>query len=299
VNEKLARIRTRTVIAVTILAGLVASADQERHNDVAISLAPIQQEGLETFFSACFPGRKVSVTRVTIGTRSFSTPPAVMDVRVELEGKRASLSIGRQDGKVYRFSTNWHASSMGPELISESQAWETCKPFLAYLGIEQERATYDLKLLRDDSGRDFWFLSRDFVYEEIPCRGSRLRMQIAASRGVIENFYYAPPFPPPNKPLRKLSKESAIETATKWLAKSMYFGEKSAKVTEDLAQVVEVIAPPNDLVPDLAPLGNEDSSKMRYCWEVPFDFEEGGHPLSDWLWVDVETGRVIGIRGKQ
>jgi len=132
----------------------------------------------------------------------------------------------------------------------------------------------------------------------VPCRGSRLRIQVGASSGILENFSYAPPIAPRQKPLKRLPKERAVEIAKEWLEKCSYFSGKNAQVTQDLTQVAEVIAPRNDLVPNLQPVQDEDCDKTYYCWEVPFAFVERDHAFSAWLWVNMDTGEVIGLRGK-
>ena len=206
------------------------------------------------------------------------------------------MAIDREDGGVYNCYFEGQKDEDRGHLISEADAWDICKPVLSYLGIEAERSTFNFHFINGYS-RVEWCLEKEFAYEGRPCRLSHLNITASAATGILRSFWYAPPITPLKKPgdLKTISKEEAAETAREWLEKCVYFNGKNPRVTEDLGEVIEVIAVPNDLLPELAPVSEEDPVVTYYCWEVPFTAVEHSHEITCRLWINIETAQVIGI----
>jgi len=292
--------KTLCAVVVCVFTGMASAAQQQADRGPIEALTAAQQAGLDAFVEAFFPGAKYIVLKVTESGRGLSSRPPVLDVRLEIDGKKASVAIDQEDGSVYSYYLSGQKDNDRGDLISEAEAWDGCKSVFAYLGIEAERSTFDFHFVNDGYGRVVWDIYKEFVYEGMPCRGSRLGMEVGASTGILRNFWYAPPITPLKKPedVKKISKEEAAKTAREWLQKCLYFHAGNPRVTEDLDQVIEVVAVPNDLLPELTPIPEEDPVVTYYCWEVPFTAVEHGRELPGRLWINVETAEVIGFWGK-
>lgn len=242
-----------------------------------------------------------------------TTPDSVVQWRME-EPERAgqlSISFDSESGVIYQYSrlANIHFESeeLKPlthdDAISMEAAWESTEgllmaksPGFAADDFEGYFLDHSTMYQNDDLSGAFWSFKRTQDHDGFPCRLTRLDTQISAFNGEVVHYHYCPPLIP-EKPEILVSVTEAIASAKAYLEGHKYYSSEYITILEvPHGRLREVIAPKYD-----GANGDDIPTRLentRYCWEVPFLFEEshGDHALKGerYVWVDMETGIAIG-----
>lgn len=239
-------------------------------------------------------------------------PYAELRVNDGLDGE-CDVKIGKSDGIIYSYTRRARGRDVLDEpgirgrtiedAISAEAAFEAALPILRYYGLPTSPENYTIGLgdvgqveAPDDLYAALWDVSGKFQHKGVPSRWGRVRIAISAHSGSVISVRYDPLIVP-REPQVRISKVEAVQSAKGWLAERKYFVDKRPTVEEQgLERIEEVIAVPNNayLLPGEVSRAQNDPVQSFYCWEVPFTFVEHEHTFKSYLWVNVETGEVIG-----
>ncbi len=180
--------------------------------------------------------------------------------------------------------------------ISAEEAFGTAVPYLEYYDLSLERDQY--RIVLEDLGEDregSWSIWGKFSHEGRPCRDRGVNVMVSAYSNHVQLFVYKP-MEIPVQPTRRISKEQAVKSAEAWTKTLNYFEGKEPRFTGiKMSDIVEVIASPNrKYIREAEAEPPEGEIQSFYCWEVPFAFTDHQHEFRRRLWVNIETGVVIG-----
>ncbi len=188
------------------------------------------------------------------------------------------------------------------DAISATDAFTAIIPLLAYLGLSTSQSDYEIAFsdIGGETHNDLqgctWGVRQTIHVNGVLCRSCIFLGRVSAASGAIFSFRYWPIIPQENTSTATISYAEARQTAINWLATQIYLTGASPTLTGDENNGQQVIAP-NINGFDISNLLEEqtESTKTYYCWEVPFEWtERGDHTVPGVVWIDVETGAVIG-----
>jgi len=259
-------------------------------------VAEEQKEEIGTFLA--------EILQVKVPTIVKSAKLKDKRVYVTCEGVEvlALVILGIEDNIVYGCSVlQDDCETLLDTELTDEEAWRTCLPALDYYHVAPERKEFIMSHRKRGAEALIAFTKR-YEYKDLACRQAFLNVAVSARKGKVREVEYQPPRIPTEKPVENIPKEEAVRHATDFLRNNWYLGGLSPKVTqEDRRLVQKVIAPPNKLFvlpPKEFVRQGVNWSESRYSWEVPFEYQEGARTFQSVLWVDIETGEVIGGSGK-
>ncbi len=197
------------------------------------------------------------------------------------------------------------------DAISAEEAFASFLPLAQELKIPMKQEEYSLRFvdvneIPADNGKKsakadlygaYWHLTLSLSYEGMPCRGRRVTARISAYSGRINLFLYYPVIvPSPGE--RRVDRKQAVRLLKKWLEKKTYFSGpyREHRIPDDSKLRGKlVVACPNGF-PDSRISHEQRISPpaASVCWEVAFEYSERGHWFPAVVWVDADTGHVIG-----
>jgi|GEM_PF-2190405 len=223
-----------------------------------------------------------------------------------------TIEISLDDTKIYSFSENrWSSSETAlvegkghQDAISETDAFTSAIPLLDYFGFSTQKHDYKM-VFRDNAHKttssveDLWGASwdirKDLNFNGILCRGRYVLVIISAASGKIVSFLHKPVIEPQNTMNVEITYAAAQQVALAWLMTAPHFTGKSPTINTTNTQGEIVIAPKKDISQENTSCEDaEDAIVTYYCWEVDFNFLENEKSNPGKIWVNVETGEVIG-----
>lgn len=278
-----------------------------------VQLTPQQVAGIKSFWHDCLQKETVGHVQVVGPSEdSGKTPPGTLYARVYSEAVpgRVDIDFDPIDGTIFTYFRVGVPEEPGIEgrthkdAVPEEIAWKRALPILEHYGLSTARGQYALKMedhvIRAEKGDlygAFWRVERSLSSQGLPCRGSRILIDVSGSSGDVSLVMYSPVLIPgvPHQVL--VSKEEAVERVEQWLRSTDLFKSRAPKVGgKSLEDVKEVIAFSHN--PGFGPAEEDiksDRSKSFYCWQVPYvyDVQNGREWMRD-LWVRVDNSDVIG-----
>ncbi len=186
------------------------------------------------------------------------------------------------------------------DAISEDRAFATIVPVLNYLDLSTAKSDYhiDFQDMGGGAGNSlegcFWSVSREMALNEKPCRTRTFIGVVAAASETVYIVRYSPSIPPENQLNVVITYQAARQAAQDWLAEEPYFTVASPILLDDDGEGEQVIAPQQNF---FAIDEEEQTSPTAtyYSWEIPFEWTEWGDAqFNGVVWVDIETGEVVG-----
>lgn len=237
------------------------------------------------------PWTTVTLERVGSGTVSLrlsaETGTAVVYINTEAVGNDSDLA-----GK-----------TMADAVTSET-AWTKMALLLQYFGLPASRGIYDFDLVdtswqggdapKNDLFGGYWRLTYQFQHMGVPCRGSKLRIDLSAATGRVVGVWFTP-VTIPEEPSHEITREKALTLVTQWLA---HKASHTRTQPDDVDKILRVIAKPRDvyLRGEKVLSTSLDINKAFYCWEVPYYNVREHDEVEGWLWIHSESGEIIGQR---
>lgn len=191
------------------------------------------------------------------------------------------------------------------DAISEETAFSAIIPVLSYIGLSINKSDYQM-LFSDMGSKDgdeddlwgcVWRIYKEMKIDGKVCRFRGFNGVIAASSETIYTFRYRPVIYPENTLNDVITYIAARQSAASWLTTQPYFESAVPILSGDENAGIQVIAPEHNMFDNNIPEAT-DSVKTFYCWEVPFTWTESEtEQFEGVVWVNVETGDVIGAAG--
>jgi len=272
------------------------------------TVQPEQMAGIREFSDRCLKNDRIANARVRgMGKIAEGMPHPLLETTVEdrFGAKIAYVDIDPCAGTVYMYisANRDEPAAKGHSIddaITADAAWQAAQPVLAYYGLSYAREEFRFQMGDSEpEGNDlygaYWYIEYDYTYNGLPCRYNTFRVKLSAYSGTILTVHNAPIIVP-KEPQQKISKTKAIEQAKAWLEERLYLKGKQPTVDETAPdRIEEVIARPNrSYVVDGEAPEMKLTEEAFYCWEVPFEFIEDGNTFRRSVWVNIETGQVIG-----
>lgn len=304
------------VIAFTIVFCLVdspaeASASADQIGDHNNTLTAAQTKRLNEFMQCLPVGEAKSIKFAGTKFPRDARPYIELEVNQGFPGEYAKVCVDIKDGTVYRYVDmgDWTKEEdlqekSIREAISVEQAFAAAVPMLTHFGLPLTFGEYDVSLVNmgPKSGETrledaLWWVKKDFSHQGVPCRGCDIAIVLSPFSGKLLMLGYDPPIIP-QAPVKRITKMEATENARIWLEANKYIGPSNPVVDSGaLDEIKYVIALPNDFgIPVHEAEPEEGPVKSFYCWEVPFYYTQDDNTFEARIWVNVETGQVIGGR---
>ena len=186
------------------------------------------------------------------------------------------------------------------DAISDDAAFSAVIPLLEYYDLPVNKSEYQIDFIdingenEDDLYGCSWSISYYLKLNGIPCRTRFVNISVSAAAKVIEGFIFRPVISPENTLDNAITYASARQLALDWILEQPYLtGEGLPTLTGDNNNGIQVIAPEyNILVPNESEA--TEQPKTYYCWEVPFTYKEFDYTPEAVVWVDIQTGEIVG-----
>ncbi len=220
------------------------------------------------------------------------------------------LWVSLDGEKVYRFTHNrWGCNELHlvegkthDDAISETEAFASVVPLLSYLGFSTEQNEYEIEFKdtayqTDQRINDLWgarwYIRKAFSLDGIKCRSRYLTIIVSAASGAVVGFHHNPVIPPENTLNPIVPYSAAEQIALAWITAHPYFAEANPTIAADSSQEQIVIAQKYDFYGE-SMVGRTVPISTYYSWVVIFDFVEFGRAYQCGVWVNIETGEVVG-----
>ncbi|NLV45115.1 MAG: hypothetical protein GXY07_11520 [Candidatus Hydrogenedentes bacterium] len=184
--------------------------------------------------------------------------------------------------------------------ISEDEAFTSIVPLLAHFSCPTEKSSFEavfrdtaVESNREDLFGACWTFRREILHNGIPCRTRYFSISVSAASGNIIMFDNCTKILPLNTNNSQVSFTAAQQIAFAWLMAEPYFANKSPTIDTSNTQGQIVIAPKRNWVTDTDLLS--EALTTYYSWEVLYTYIEDGQIIPTRIWINVETGEVVGL----
>jgi hypothetical protein len=181
------------------------------------------------------------------------------------------------------------------DAISDDEAFSAAVPILEFYELPTEKSEYQMDLIdpfseiRGDLFGSEWFIEKEIKLNGIPCRTRAIYIGISAASKKIVDFEYYPIIPPENTLDNAITYASAQRKAWRWIL--VHFLTWPA-LTGDANAGIQVIAPNLNRLKSV--YDETEPTKTFYCWEVPFTWKQWESTLNGVVWVNLQTGEIVG-----
>jgi len=230
----------------------------------------------------------------------------------------AILQVSLDASTIYDFRYNYRENpyiDASKNIITNAdEAFCRILPILKRLKLPCESQGYGIDHPRKTDPEQEWHISlkKPLEYDGVPCLVSLFVLRLNAA-GFVSDMTYSPVRAPDSVPSKEISKETAVGDAQEYIKKVAvggahnYIGQfcrggvdpNDLKIVQD--KVTRVIAYEPNMFSECLRTGDlystvrRDKVTVQYCWQVTViltqDMVERPIML---LWVNTETGRVIG-----
>ena len=264
------------------------------------------EQTIKTFFNDIIT---IKVNKMTIKSGIFCSSIGLPYRMISVNDGAYNIRISLDGTTIYFFNQKgWSSSETDivegkghADAISETNAFTFAIPLLNYLGFPTQKDDYKIVFCDnaykttssvEDLWGASWLISKDLYSNGKRCRGRYLTVIISAASGKIVSFIHKPVIHPQNTMNVQVTYASAQQAALAWLTAAPYFTGKSPTINTSNTQGEVVIAQKEGSSQENTLC--EDAISTYYCWEVNFDFIENEKSNPGKIWVNVETGEVIG-----
>lgn len=189
------------------------------------------------------------------------------------------------------------------DAISASEAFTSILTLLDYFELPKKESDYQM-IFQDMGGETendldscYWIIRRELNLDGIPCRMRSFVCFVSGASGTIFTFKYLPVIPPENTLIVTTTYAAARQAALNWLMESSVLSVREITLTGDENSGTQVVAPEENMFVDNMLQDQTEKTKTYYCWEVPFAWTQYEEDYNGYVWVNVETGEIVGAIG--
>ena len=228
------------------------------------------------------------------------TADKIYTIKSSVDGS-AIYSYSKKERFVYKTDISVKTSE---DAISDDDAFSVVVPLLEYFGLPTDKSKYRITFVdnadevEDDLFGSSWSIIHYMKLNGIPCRKRILNISVCAAEKEVQSFFYRPIIPPENTLDGAIPYASARQLALDWFAKqpSLTVGGLPTIIDDannSTHKGTQVIAPVYNIFSTSVSRLTEQP-KTYYCWEVPFAWVDFTHIHNVVVWVNIQTGEIVG-----